>query len=66
MNACTRYRPRLPEVGAVADVRPRGTQPDDVLDALVGAWTAQRYVAGHHVRLGGETDESGLRMEMIV
>jgi predicted RNase H-like nuclease len=56
----------FPEVGTIADVRPRGTQPDDVLDALVGAWTAQRYVAGRYIRLGGETDESGLRMEMIV
>ena len=52
-------RRAFPKAGAVADVRPRGTQPDDVLDALVGAWTAQRYVAGHHVRLGGGTDEGG-------
>jgi hypothetical protein len=37
-----------------------------VLDALVGAWTARRYVTGLHVRLGGETDETGLRMEVIV
>jgi predicted RNase H-like nuclease len=59
-------RSAFPEVGTIADLRPRGTQPDDVLDALVGAWTAQRFVAGHHVRLGGETDETGLRMEIIV
>jgi predicted RNase H-like nuclease len=59
-------RSAFPELGTTADLRPRGTQPDDVLDALVGAWTAQRYVSGHHVRLGGDTDETGLRMEIIV
>ncbi len=42
-----------------------GARPDDVLDALVGAWTARRSVAGTHVRLGGEHDERGLRMEVI-
>ena len=52
--------------------RPKGATPpsegawrDDVLDAMVGAWTARRYVAGAHLRLGGERDERGLRMEMI-
>ena len=56
----------FPEVDTIADLRPRGTRPDDVLDALVGAWTAQRYAADLHIQLGGETDETGLRMEMIV
>jgi predicted RNase H-like nuclease len=59
-------RRAFPELGAVEDERPRGTQPDDVLDAVVGAWTAQRFVAGRHLQLGGETDETGLRMEIIV
>ena len=59
-------RRAFPELRAVADVRPRGTRPDDVLDALVGAWTAQRLVAGRHIRLGGETDATGLRMEIVV
>jgi predicted RNase H-like nuclease len=59
-------RRAFPELSALADVRPRGTQPDDVLDAFVGAWTAQRFAAARHVRLGGETDETGLRMEIIV
>ena len=59
-------RRAFPYLRAVADVRPRGTRPDDVLDALVGAWTAQRLVAGCHRRLGGETDTTGLRMEIIV
>ena len=59
-------RRAFPQLDTIAELRPRGTQPDDVLDALVGAWTAQRYAAGLHIRLGGETDRTGLRMEMIV
>lgn len=43
----------------------RGAAPDDVLDALIGAWTARRYVTQAHVQLGGELDAKGLRMEMI-
>lgn len=59
-------RRAFPDLGGVADVRPPGSRPDDVLDALVGAWTAMRYVAGLHTRLGGATDGRGLRMEIIV
>jgi predicted RNase H-like nuclease len=45
---------------------PAGAKRDDVLDAMVGAWTARRYVAGAHLALGGgELDERGLRMEII-
>jgi predicted RNase H-like nuclease len=43
-----------------------GTQPDDVLDAVVVAWSARRLVRGEHLRLGGDTDERGLRMEIVV
>jgi predicted RNase H-like nuclease len=43
-----------------------GAQPDDVLDAFVGAWTARRYALGAHIQLGGDYDERGLRMEVIV
>ena len=42
-----------------------GAGPDDVLDALIGAWTARRYAARAHVPLGGELDATGLRMEVI-
>ena len=42
-----------------------GAAPDDVLDAIVGAWTARRYAGGTHLQLGGEPDETGLRMEVI-
>jgi len=44
---------------------PAGAKRDDVLDAVVGAWTARRYVAGAHLTLGGELDERDLRMEII-
>jgi predicted RNase H-like nuclease len=44
---------------------PSGAASDDVLDALVGAWTACRYVNGTHIQLGGDMDEIGLRMQII-
>ena len=58
-------RPEFGDLEEIARTRPRGSQPDDVLDAVVGTWTARRYVARAHVRLGGEPDERGLRMEII-
>jgi predicted RNase H-like nuclease len=44
---------------------PRGATRDDVLDALVGAWTARRYASRSSICLGGEMDETGLRMQVI-
>lgn len=38
---------------------------DDVLDAFAVAWTAARLAEGSAVRLGGELDERGLRMEIV-
>ncbi len=55
----------FPGIGTEGAGRIRGAQPDDVLDAMVGAWTARRYVAGEHLHLGGERDQRGLRMEII-
>ena len=45
----------------------RPCSPDDVLDAIVAAWTASRVVTGIAVRLpiDPERDESGLRMEIV-
>lgn len=42
-------------------------QPDDVLDALAGAWTARRFAEGRAERFPviEERDELGLRMEMV-
>ncbi|HEV8635873.1 MAG TPA: DUF429 domain-containing protein [Chloroflexota bacterium] len=57
--------PWLPggDVGAV----PRGAAPDDLLDALAAAWTAERIVGGSAVVLPDrpELDPRGLRMEMV-
>ncbi len=44
---------------------PPGAQPDDVLDAFAGAWTARRYAAREHLQLGGDVDGRGLRMEVV-
>jgi predicted RNase H-like nuclease len=58
-------RPEFPDVESASAPRLRGTHPDDVLDAFVGAWSARRYATGMHAQLGGEHDQTGLRMEMI-
>jgi predicted RNase H-like nuclease len=58
-------RSQFPDVESVSTPRMRGTHPDDILDAFVGAWSARRYATATHLQLGGEVDETGLRMEMI-
>ena len=45
--------------------RPPRTRVDDVLDAFAGAWTARRLARGCAVRIGGEVDARGLRMEVV-
>lgn len=45
--------------------RPPKCSVDDVLDAYAAAWTARRRLAGTSVRLGGDADTRGLRMEVI-
>ncbi len=56
----------FPSVEELSRGRMPGAQPDDVLDAFVGAWTARRFALGAHLQLGGDYDERGLRMEVIV
>lgn len=58
-------RPAFGDVARLVEHPPAGAQRDDVLDALVGAWTALRHAANRHIRLGGQRDGRGLRMEMI-
>ncbi len=53
------------DVPAILEARASGAQPDDVLDALALAWTARRYLDGSCLRLGGELDATGLRMEVV-
>jgi predicted RNase H-like nuclease len=51
--------------GILDEPPPTGAKRDDVIDALIGAWTARRRAAGLHMRLGGDRDARGLRMEII-
>jgi predicted RNase H-like nuclease len=53
------------DVESLVGAPPKGASSDDVLDALALAWTARRHAAGSSVRLGGDVDETGLRMEVI-
>jgi predicted RNase H-like nuclease len=55
----------FPDIDARSLLRPVGAAPDDVLDAFAAAWSARRWTAGRHERLGGDLDQRGLRMEMI-
>jgi predicted RNase H-like nuclease len=50
----------VPDVDAVA---PLG---DDGLDALAVAWSAWRWACGAAEVLGGELDEHGLPMRMVI
>jgi predicted RNase H-like nuclease len=48
------------------ELRMPGARPDDVLDAYVLAWTAERFGRGEHVvHGGGERDERGLVMRIV-
>lgn len=58
-------RPVFGDVAELVARPPAGAARDDVLDALVGAWTARRFASGTHLRLGGAVEEAGLRMEII-
>lgn len=46
--------------------RPGRAAPDDCLDAVACAWTAARWRRGEAEVLGGETDEVGLPMRIVV
>jgi predicted RNase H-like nuclease len=51
--------------GDVPDRLP-GARPDDVLDAYAVLWSAQRYASGTHETLGGDVDEVGLPMRIVI
>lgn len=53
------------DVPALLEARASGARPDDVLDALALAWTARRHLAGTCLRLGGDVDSRGLRMQVV-
>jgi predicted RNase H-like nuclease len=58
-------RGAFPDIDRHDRARISGVGADDVLDAFVTAWSARRYWARDHIRLGGERDGRGLRMEII-
>lgn len=55
----------LPDVQLPAPL-PGRAQPDDCLDALACAWTAQRWLRGEAEVLGGDPDSLGLPMRIVV
>jgi predicted RNase H-like nuclease len=55
----------LGDVARLVDAPPKGAARDDVFDAFALAWTARRSLTDSCLRLGGEMDETGLRMEVI-
>jgi predicted RNase H-like nuclease len=46
--------------------RPARAAPDDCLDALACAWTGARWLRGQAEVLGGEVDDTGLPMRIVV
>ena len=50
----------------VPEPRPGRAAPDDCLDALVCAWTGQRWLLGQAEVLGGELDATGQVMRIVL
>jgi predicted RNase H-like nuclease len=59
-------RPVFPDIAVHTGSRLVGANSDDIVDAFAVAWSARRWLTRTYVRLGGERDERGLRMEIIV
>jgi predicted RNase H-like nuclease len=55
----------FPDIDRHASNRITGIAPDDIVDAFAVAWSARRWWARTHIRLGGDPDVRGLRMEII-
>jgi predicted RNase H-like nuclease len=49
-------------VDVLAEHPPAGVGTDDVLDALLALWSAERIAAGSAQIFGGDVDEHGIRM----
>jgi predicted RNase H-like nuclease len=55
-----------PLFGDVIDARPRGAEPDDVLDAFAVLWSVERFLRGEHIEHGdGARDRYGLPMRIV-
>ncbi len=52
---------------ATRDCRSQGAKPDDVLDAFVALWTANRILLGNHrsFPMDPQSDRFGLAMEIL-
>ena len=49
----------------LAGKRPSGAAADDLLDAAIALWTAERFITGDAQYVGDTaTDDRGLRMRM--
>jgi len=48
------------------DRPPRGARSDDLLDALAVAWSAGRFARDEHETFGGDPDEDGRPMRIVV
>jgi predicted RNase H-like nuclease len=55
----------FPDIDQHIRVRTGEARPDDIIDAFAVAWSARRWVARTYLRLGGELDGRGLRMEIV-
>ena len=55
----------LPDL-SLPDPLPGRARPDDCLDAVACAWTAQRWLRGEAEVLGGDPDELGVPMRIVV
>jgi predicted RNase H-like nuclease len=56
----------VPRLGKVVTRAPARARPDDVLDALVCAWVARRWVEGAAETLGdGARDARGLLLRIV-
>ncbi len=55
----------LDVAGALGDL-PAGARLDDVLDALLAAWSAQRWACGAAEVLGAQVDDRGRPMRVVV
>jgi predicted RNase H-like nuclease len=55
-----------PLFGEVVDIRPRGAEADDVLDAFAVLWSVERFLRGEHIEHGdGARDRYGLPMRIV-
>jgi len=55
----------FPDIDMHVGVRTGEAGPDDIIDAFAVAWSARRWLARTYLRLGGDLDGRGLRMEIV-